>query len=480
MTNELIPDFRLSVKSLLPQRYSIASGIIWTLVSPLWGFWWLGPIVLVPLLYFACASSSRFLILKEAFWTQMIFGLGTFFWIPLTMQNLWQSPMLANWLFFLILVSFSQIPILILAAAIGLLNIQKLTLWNAILLSCFFSFVESVFPKFLNDTYGCILAGRPNILSYFQFPFGTYLMTFVVMIANFTIVMFVQRRRSRSLAAFYLFVVGLIFLLPIKAKRTVAPRSLDVVAVNTNLSVDDLHNPAKAHGVAQEVIGVLQSLPERRSEKQIVVFPETVYPLNLLDPMNADNQILLSVVKSKNLHLLIGSRIDDGRQKMNGTVYVHFDGDLLKTEYIAKRILFPFGERIPLLEYFPFLKDKIGPPMLYDIPEQNREYFNIFDFKITSIICYESIFPSLLRQMKGPIDLALNPSNEIYFPRFGEPQLSLGMTVLNSSENRIPILRVSNGGLGGLVQEMGVVDPVSAQQRFEITNYHLLLGRADQ
>jgi apolipoprotein N-acyltransferase len=122
--------------------------------------------------------------------------------------------------------------------------------------------------------------------------------------------------------------------------------------------------------------------------------------------------------------------------------------------------LVPFGEYVPLKSVL-FFVDKMVQAigdfqagseytvMAVPIPGQQ-------DVKVSTVICYEIIFPDLVRRFvdKGATVIT-TITNDAWFGRTAAPYQHFSMAVLRAVENRVPIARAANTGISGFIDAKG-------------------------
>jgi len=146
-----------------------------------------------------------------------------------------------------------------------------------------------------------------------------------------------------------------------------------------------------------------------------------------------------------------------------------------------KMILVPVGERMPLLNYLPFMwKLQFG--------QANWEYgtkckyFTSGKVTFSPQICFEIAFSELNRKMAfrnlgegrlsakskpDKIDFLVNITNDAWFGKSSGPWIHGMMTKFRAVENRIQIYRSANTGISMVVDPLGRV--ISKTGLFEIT-----------
>ena len=71
-------------------------------------------------------------------------------------------------------------------------------------------------------------------------------------------------------------------------------------------------------------------------------------------------------------------------------------------------------------------------------------------------ICYEMIFPDLMRQaVKNGANYLVNITNDAWFGKSAASYQHMSMGALRAVENRVPILRAANTGISGTIEATG-------------------------
>ena len=154
-------------------------------------------------------------------------------------------------------------------------------------------------------------------------------------------------------------------------------------------------------------------------------------------------------------HQIVGAMVRAGGLGHNSAIHLGPDGETLGAYH--KRELVPFGEYQPLgfLERFigilaqmggltagdrvqPLLQTPLGPAAVS--------------------ICYEALFPRWARlDVSQGAKLFVNVTNDGWYGRTSEPYQHFEANRYRAIENRIPVLRVSNSGISGVIDPWGVV-----------------------
>ncbi len=127
-----------------------------------------------------------------------------------------------------------------------------------------------------------------------------------------------------------------------------------------------------------------------------------------------------------------------------------------------KRHLVMFGEYIPLSRALPFLRH-FTPIQAGFTPGREPVQFELEDVgaKVSTLICFEDIFPGLARKsVNNDTDFLLNLTNNGWF-RESAAQWQHAITALfRAVENGIPLVRCSNNGLTCWVDRYGRIKQI--------------------
>ncbi|CUS48763.1 MAG: apolipoprotein N-acyltransferase Int [Idiomarinaceae bacterium HL-53] len=124
-----------------------------------------------------------------------------------------------------------------------------------------------------------------------------------------------------------------------------------------------------------------------------------------------------------------------------------------------KHHLLPIGEFVP----FESILRKIGP--LFNLPMSSfsrgapqQTNLTSADMKIAANICYEVIFSDYIRtQVEEDTELLLTISNDSWFGRSHGPHQHFQIAQMRARELARPMLRATNNGVTGVIDEVGRV-----------------------
>ncbi len=207
----------------------------------------------------------------------------------------------------------------------------------------------------------------------------------------------------------------------------------------------------------------------------LLIWPEAATPF-FFEKERAYQTIVLSVLKESQSPLLFGSptlRFEPDRTPfLLNSAYLLSPEKLLTGRY-DKRHLVPFGEYVPLKSVLFFLEKLVvgigdfkpgQGPMTIALSDSNETT----PFLLAVPICYEIIFPDLVRRMaKEGAKFLVTITNDAWFGDSTAPYQHFSMAVFRAIENHLAVARAANTGISGLIAPDGrilVATPIFTQQ----------------
>ncbi len=170
---------------------------------------------------------------------------------------------------------------------------------------------------------------------------------------------------------------------------------------------------------------------------------------------------------------------------LNSAYLLSPDGHLLGR--YDKQHLVPFGEYIPLKSSLLFFLDKLvegigdfeagpGPTMLSFTPHNKTTSVESDPtpskpVKFGTLICYEVIFPDLVRRFAaGGAEFLATITNDAWFGESSAPSQHFSMAVFRSVENHLAFARSANTGISGFIDPFGRITeatPIFTEQALQ-------------
>jgi len=193
---------------------------------------------------------------------------------------------------------------------------------------------------------------------------------------------------------------------------------------------------------------------------QLVVWPESPAPFETPEPRFDGNMAKLA--QSANAPVIagtIGVVPDPGRAR-NFQVYnsaAFFNADGSAAGRYDKVHLVPWGEYVPFKEFFFFAKNLTQDVGDFDRGKQ-RNVFRSDGHVFGTFICYESVFPSEVRQfVVNGAEVLVNISNDGWYGDTAAPWQHLNMVRMRAIENHRWVLRATNTGITAAIDPYGRV-----------------------
>jgi len=458
---------------LLSLLLALSSGALLALSFPLPDMGYLAWISLVPL-FLALKGKN----LKQAFWLAGVTGVVYYFfallWITNTMINYGGLPLLLS--FGLLLLMSIYLSLYIALVGWGVSWLAQRGWWQAVMSAPFlWTSVEWL--------RGHLLTGFPWAnLGYSQYRYlpiiqiadltGIYGIVFLIVLVNASLALLTERfllKRSSDERLPLPIVAGIPLLLLIgsiiygnvkinqySAIEKENRRQLHVAIIQGNIDQSikwDARHQKAVFDTYREMTLKAASSP---SPPDLIVWPEAATPFFFLyDEFYTDQ--LFDLVEQSGRFLVFGSPVaqifSNKVVSFNSALLVSPKKDLLGMYH--KIHLVPFGEYVPLKTLLFFVEKMVQgigdfeagrSPVVMAIPQG----------RFSVLICYEVIFPELVRQfVRDGAGFLVNITNDAWFGRSAAPYQHIAMVALRAVENRVAIVRAANTGISGIIDPLG-------------------------
>ena len=201
---------------------------------------------------------------------------------------------------------------------------------------------------------------------------------------------------------------------------------------------------------------------------RLVVWPESAVPF-LYDAEPALATLLQATVRKHGIHLYFGN--DDREFDPSGESRIFVGTKLLDpsgavTARYRKMHLVPFGEYVPLKALFT-LGGRVVAKLVQEVsdfsPGTEAVTGDVLGHRIGGYICYEAIFPALVRRFPAQgAELLVNVTNDAWYGTTSAPYQHLAMAAFRAVENRRYLVRAANTGITAVVDPRGrVLEPTA-------------------
>jgi apolipoprotein N-acyltransferase len=230
-----------------------------------------------------------------------------------------------------------------------------------------------------------------------------------------------------------------------------------VAVVQGNIEQAVKWDPAHQERTVEKYVAL--SLAAMADRPELVVWPETAAPFYFLHnrPMTAR---VVEGVREAGAFFVVGSpsfeRAKEGVDLFNSAFLIRPDGQLAGR--YDKHHLVPFGEYVPLGEFFPFLDTLVAQVGNFRSGTKG-EVLHSGAHHLGVLICYEGIFPALARAAaKNRAGLLVNITNDAWYGISSAPYQHFSMAVMRAVETRRGLVRAANTGISGFIHPAGRID----------------------
>ncbi|MBP2679067.1 MAG: lnt [Deltaproteobacteria bacterium] len=192
----------------------------------------------------------------------------------------------------------------------------------------------------------------------------------------------------------------------------------------------------------------------REAGAQVVVWPETAAPF-FYGWEAGLSRTVEGIAVSGGIPILFGAPWYDpsGGGFYNSVFQMDARGVVLGR--YDKRHLVPFGEYVPLRSVLFFL-EKLTPGGGDFSTGTSPALFRVHGQQVAASICYEALFPSLIREgVLGGATLLVNVTNDAWFGDTVAPHQHLAMARMRCVEFRRPMMRAANSGISAVIEADG-------------------------
>ncbi len=201
-----------------------------------------------------------------------------------------------------------------------------------------------------------------------------------------------------------------------------------------------------------------------RNTTELLVWPETALPFYpQRDPLG---ERIGEFTREENVYMLTGAPTftmtmgeSDGEPLIryyNSVLLFSPDGEIIGN--YAKQHLVPFGEYVPLRDFFFFLSPLVEGSGDFSAGQSSLPLMLGESIRIGVLICYESIFPEIARdKVAHGANLLVNITNDAWYGKTSAPYQSMAMAVFRAVETKRSLVRAANTGISGFVDPVGNV-----------------------
>ncbi len=272
---------------------------------------------------------------------------------------------------------------------------------------------------------------------------GVYGLSFVFAVLSCALALLIVRRPRREL----LWLVVLIVPITLPGTPGAVAGSRRALVVQPNVDTEMQWTEENVRDTEQK----LASLSRAQGE-DLILWPEVPAPFYVTDAKFRD--YTARIAQDAGVPFLFGAvGFTPQRDPLNSAAMMDASGKIV--DRYDKINLVPFGEFIPpMFGWVNRITKEIGD----FVAGKRVVVFPLDGHKLGAFICYESVFPDLVRQfVRGGAEVLVNLSNDGYFGHSAAHQQHLEIVRMRAAENRRWILRATNDGITAAIDPAGRV-----------------------
>jgi apolipoprotein N-acyltransferase len=297
--------------------------------------------------------------------------------------------------------------------------------------------------------------------------FGVYGLSALVAFVNAALAVAVlgrPRQRAATIAATVLLLAGIAgwgAWRVADGRLTREGTSLRVGLIQGNIAQEDKWNPREARRIFTTYIAMTRDAVRRGAE--FVVWPESSTPF-MFEEDDVGEESLRALAREVRVPILFGSdqvdRTGEALRLYNAAFLVTPTGETAAV--YRKMHLVPFGEYIPGKRLLYFVSPLVER-MAEFAPGASMVVLPIGPHKINTAICYEVVYPSLIREaVANGSQLLTTITNDAWYGQSSAPYQHFALASMRAIEQGRYLARAANTGISGVVDPYGRVVRQSA------------------
>jgi apolipoprotein N-acyltransferase len=307
-------------------------------------------------------------------------------------------------------------------------------------------------------TWGSVGFSQSNLIHLLQFAAigGLPLVTLWVLFLNIFIYLFFkslnEKKKNKKI---YIFSFLSFLIIPFVYSQTVLHRDTSPVEYKTIGVVQPNVLPADKRKSDFERLLRIKKIIEESADADLYVLPETAFPFSLANN-NSTELFFKELTREKRAPIVMGTI--DYKRKEGAFVYYNaatvVDSSGIRGIY-RKIFLVPFVERLPFDDVIPKLKEvNLGQGQY--TPGSEFPVFEVNDLDFSVYICYEAIFPQLVRKfVNSGAQILVNITEDGWFGKTSGPYQHAQMAAFQSIIFRRAVVRSANTGVSFISDPYG-------------------------
>jgi apolipoprotein N-acyltransferase len=296
------------------------------------------------------------------------------------------------------------------------------------------------------------LTPYPSLVQFLSYT-GVAGVTFFIIVVNVLLYYIIVKKKPILFVAI-IAIFALDYAWGRRFMKITYPSNLKVAVIQSNIAPE-----VKLEGNPKYRFALLDSLSRTATNCDLIVWPETAIP-GYMGLRTDKEKTVAEIVDSIGVAVIAGAArvdFDESPPALHNSAYL-FGPDTGIVDFYDKIYLVPFGERLPFEDVFPALRRlHFGQGDF----SHGKEFkvFSIPEGKFSPLICFESIFPRLVRRfVHNGAQFLVNITEDSWFGRTAGPYQHSGMAIFRAIEYRMPLVRCGNSGVSFFVFPNGRVE----------------------
>ena len=236
---------------------------------------------------------------------------------------------------------------------------------------------------------------------------------------------------------------------------------LRVGLIQGNIAQEDKWNPREARRIITTYIAMTRDAVRRGAE--FVIWPESSTPFMFEEDATGE-ELVRALAREVRVPILFGSdqvdRSGAALKLYNAAFLVTPTGETAGVYH--KMHLVPFGEYIPGKQLLYFVSPLVER-MAEFAPGASMVMLPVGEHRVTTAICYEVVYPSLIREaVADGSQLLTTITNDAWYGQSSAPYQHFALASMRAIEQGRYLARAANTGISGVVDPYGRVVQQSA------------------
>ncbi|NBV98141.1 MAG: apolipoprotein N-acyltransferase [Proteobacteria bacterium] len=239
------------------------------------------------------------------------------------------------------------------------------------------------------------------------------------------------------------------------ARKPVKALSFTLVQANLNrkdtrVNLDNL----------DKTLELQEKLSQIKKKSHLLIWTEASIPTNVTN-MNHSAKVmkLISRIQKEYEYFIFGTYSNIDGELFNSLKLIDIKEEKVRTYNKAQ--LVPFGEYTPFINLLPETISKLATSTIgtgFSAGKEHQKLLEFNDIKVGSSICFELLFPEIIRrQTRDGANFLVNVNDLSWFQNDNMKKLFLAVAVIRAAENSKDLILVGNTGYSALIKRDGQI-----------------------